>query len=486
LRLGGNSIGRSGCVALGNLIENPTSRLEDLRIDGNGIDDGCVDILTNALSRDNKLKKLALSQNEDITDVGWRSLSAVLRPPGCMALVEIDLSESGLDDEGAEAIANALAINKTLKILHLCYNEGIGPDGWLAFFDMMQNSESALEEINLSENVGIDDEAAVAMTYSFASLQHLKILRLDENRNIQVRGWQAIAYLVNRCQSTLVELDLSSNEIEDAAAAALSYALTNSPSLKVLNLQSNISIGTVGWRAFALFLQSSVVEDLKLSMNDEALVALADAFATMRSLKYLSLAGLSPILSMNGCRALSAVLGEPNSALKAVKLYTNKIGDEGAVAFASVLEVSGNSTLEILDIQSNRIGAVGWQAFSQLICNETSIMDTYSSNHCLHHICQEHISNAPCELLSLLKLNRQGNKNEVARQKILRAHFYQKDINAQAFILMDLKVLPLAMAWMGKDYMGHSLLLQVVKSVPSLFEANCNSHTLGAKRKWSD
>ena len=81
-----------------------------------------------------------------------------------------------------------------------------------------------------------------------------------------------------------------------------------------------------------------------------------------------------------------------------------------------------------------------------------------------------------------LNLNKHPNKAEVARQKILQFHFYAgSDIEVQEFVGMKLKVIPRALAWIGRDGTGFQLMYQLVKSMPSLFEISAK--TVRTKRK---
>ena len=100
-----NKIGLNGCVKLGNLLQK--SRLKELDIECNDIDDECIDVLIGPLTKNKSLIKLSLSQNKDITTAGWQTFSALLRDPNSV-LEALHLSETGLDDEGAAVIANAL------------------------------------------------------------------------------------------------------------------------------------------------------------------------------------------------------------------------------------------------------------------------------------------------------------------------------------------------------------------------------------------
>ena len=57
--------------------------------------------------------------------------------------------------------------------------------------------------------------------------------------------------------------------------------------------------------------------------------------------------------------------------------------------------------------------------------------------------------------VSFYGINRENNKCQAARIKIVKSHFIGKDINTQIFTDMDSRALPSAIAWMGQDGMIH-------------------------------
>ena len=75
LNLSNNNIGRDGCSALANLLENDNSPLESLLLDRNQVDDECISILCNGLRNNKTLTKLALHRNDRITQDGYGYLS---------------------------------------------------------------------------------------------------------------------------------------------------------------------------------------------------------------------------------------------------------------------------------------------------------------------------------------------------------------------------------------------------------------------------
>jgi hypothetical protein len=103
----------------------------------------------------------------------------------------------------------------------------------------------------------------------------------------------------------------------------------------------------------------------------------------------------------------------------------------------------------------------GWDIFSTVICNESSITATFNSNHTLQYV---HGLPVPREMQALLKLNRENTRFDAARRKIIKVHFNGADISIQPFIDMNLKDLPHAVAWMARDEYGSSLLYQFVRN----------------------
>ena len=147
------------------------------------------------------------------------------------------------------------------------------------------------------------------------------------------------------------------------------------------------------------------------------------------------------------CKSLATTLLEdPNSNLQTLVLKFNQIGTEGAIAIANGL--SNNNKLKELDLLFNhRIDeSVCAPLFSNLLCNASTINDTYSSNHTLQKLS---ISGSE----QLLKLNEGTNKSHVAIKKIL---LYHSDIDMTPLYGWDkedeksLKSLPYVIDWFGR------------------------------------
>ena len=93
----------------------------------------------------------------------------------------------------------------------------------------------------------------------------------------------------------------------------------------------------------------------------------------------------------------------------------------------------------------------------------------------------------PEEANTLLQMNCNVNKSEVARQKIISHHFSGADAGVEVFASMSTKLLPQAIKWIGKDELGSSLMYQFLRGMPSLFELNTKPKVKsGAKRKHTE
>jgi hypothetical protein len=193
--------------------------------------------------------------------------------------------------------------------------------------------------------------------------------------------------------------------------------------------------------------------------------------------------------------AFSAVLQNPTSGLEKIDMDFIRINDGVLVSFANAL--ANNNKLRELSICEcategfyHAATDSGWEAISNLLCDTSSIMGTYHSNHTLNMNYDCEIGGLGEHLKSLFIINRNyNNSRQAARHKIIMSHFSGSDIDLQPFVTMDRRILPFAIAWMtmreekeaemeteteteewpGRSD-GHSLLYQFIGSVPTLLE----------------
>jgi hypothetical protein len=174
-------------------------------------------------------------------------------------------------------------------------------------------------------------------------------------------------------------------------------------------------------------------------IGDAAVGALVNSFAVDRVVR-LNLSHNN--VTVEGCKSIVTLL-DAHFNLKELDLSHNNIGDEGALVFGSALAV--NHKLKYLNINHNGITAKGWSTFSKVLCNASSINDTFLSNHTLEMLSVLYMDDEADAVLIWLYLNRSfEDKRQVAVAKIAMHH---QDFNMQPFFAWGMKVLPLAVKW---------------------------------------
>ena len=246
---------------------------------------------------------------------------------------------------------------------------------------------------------------------------------------------------------SLERVTLRNNNISDEGMVDIITALSVHPHLKRLNLVGN-GLRENGCVALVTLLRCSAKElqYLYISNNDvgdEGIEALVPALANCNQLNELYISD-NPSITTKGWQSLATILEAPNSNLEVLDMSQNNVNDEPVASFASAL--ANNHTLHTLYLDNNRsITAFGLQAFSNVLCDTTSINSTYLSNHTLYYLGDEFYENAI--IGPLLDMNERDDKKEVAVIKILQNH---SDFDMQPFFEWEFKVLPLVLSWLER------------------------------------
>lgn len=166
--------------------------------------------------------------NNSIRDDGGRALAEALAMN--RSLQWLKLAHTDIGPEGASALAEALKTNDTLKDLHL-YNNDIGDDGACALAEVLKANNTSLLKLDL-RTCGIGNTGACALGGA-----------LETN-------------------TSLVALFMMGNGVGDNGACALAGALETNRSLRSLGLSYNV-VGLRGARALARMLHTNtLVSDL--------------------------------------------------------------------------------------------------------------------------------------------------------------------------------------------------------------------------------
>jgi len=492
------SLGMIGCSAMEKILNHPESKLKDLRLPNDQFDDESLGVLCHGLSGNSTLKRLCLRNDKpddgaegapnQITSVGWRALSTVIRHPNCK-LVKLDLHNTGIDDASANLLGNALYCLPSLRALILSANRSISSSWWPTFLGRL--AQTSIESLDIGDNY-IEHDGLLMLT----NIGSLKSLDLRNMRFASPRGWQSFIISLQRRGTQLVKLDLSYNCICHRSLVDLGNLLGSMSSLKTLKMDCLVcpngsdDIAPQDWQTLFTSLQDSNLGLVRLDLNqsnldNEGMELLIQLVTSMTSMKHLSLKNNS--VTPTGWRPLTDYLQSPNFALEVLYLDGSTINDDTVIAFATALAY--NRTLKFLSLDdctdddgNDLITERGWEAVSTLVCNKSSIMDTYNSNHTLEYLGE---MNLPDDLPSYLELNKNKHKVEVPRQKILLTHF--SDVydtsEMQEFLDMELEVMPNAIEWIGRDIFGLFAMYNLMRRLPDLFDSSAKKKKPNAAKR---
>lgn len=489
LWLRGNKIGVEGCNAMGQLLTSSACKIKYLNLFGNDLDDKCIEILTGALTKNSSVKVLELTYQLRVTPKGWCTFLAYLSNPMC-SLETIDLSCNKLGDEGAIALGKFITVDKIFKLKNILLCE-VSDDttsaGWHGFASSLRSPKLAIAKLDISCS-SIDGNAAIAIISALSKASTLKSLNMAENAYIESTGWIGCFQVMKDCEFVLEELIVNGNNINDEGAAILFESITMNGSLKTLNIAQNRSITSAGWIAcFRLLLDAgcnlATLHLCENNIDDEGATVLVELLANISTLYFLALEIIHSV-TIDGWRTFAkALLPASTSKLRELKLGavrrvedTSDIVDDFVLRFAESL--AHNTSLEVLELcDYYKVSITGWKALAKAFCDNSSIDKICSSNHTLHTMedyeaikigaCSEEL---PHFLISLLNLNRNKNKAEVIRAKILKYFFSNGATVGPAFADAATTIMPLAIGWIGSDCLGLSAMYHLVQSMPWLIK----------------
>jgi len=227
-------------------------------------------------------------------------------------------------------------------------------------------------------------------------------------------------------------------------------ALDNCTGLERLDLSENdFSLAAAGLGSLSDWLQrkQTKLKELDLfecGINDDGLQALAEVANHCEELRL----SYNDSITATGLIHLSRVLLSARCRLQCVSLNGMDIGDDGAEALG--VGLAGNQSLRRLhfDNTDTNLTVRDWSAFSTVLCDTSSINNTYLSNH--HYVGELYDDYEDDDdiidesrVLVYSRLNEQ-HPQYAAKCKILMSHPH---LDMKTFLRCDLKFLPLAVAW---------------------------------------
>lgn len=142
-----------------------------------------------------------------------------------------------------------------------------------------------------------------------------------------------------------------------------------------------------------------------------------------------------------------------------------QIDDSVMICFSGAL--IGNTSLSTIWISGYEISEAGRRALANCLCDKSSLINTFHSNHTLQSFCYSDPSPnfRNSDLFSLLGMNKSKNKAEVARKKILTTHFGDDGACVRIIAPMATHTLPTALSWIGRDRSEYSIMYLLLRSM---------------------
>ena len=394
-----------------------------------------------------------------------------------------------MKDEGGGILTKAMFNNRTVKkvLIGGCYCQ-INDSGWQAMFRNLHHSKSSkLEELGLNFNI-IDHSGVLSLTDVLADIDSITSLDISFSLHIgDAVSWRALFQHTSR----LARLSLNNTFIDDAGIDLLANSLaTKNNRMKVLDLSSCTGVRQAGWQRFLPIAGNAncTLEELILSHNsieDESMTVFGDALARNTSLKVLFIDN-NMHTTADGWKSLFGSLKGSSCVTEKLNLLGNALDDDVLSILASMLTTNTSLTNLYINCSKGTTGT-GWAAISDALCNTSSIPSIYNSNHTLEELSENDAYEPfiPRGLKSLLRMNTNKNKSKVARCKILRYRLLAagRPIDIGEFVHMGLKMLPHALAWIGRDKRGQSVLFNLLRSLPSILGSDKKVNAMGTKRK---
>ncbi|EJK59403.1 hypothetical protein THAOC_20381 [Thalassiosira oceanica] len=370
--------------------------------------------------------------------------------------------------------------NITHLVVRRCY---LGIPGAIFLFNTLHDLNS-LEQLWIDyqdnrDNAELNDAIMAECILTLSACTGMQKLTLN-GLNLSTNSFAVLRTVFPR-MSALLDLGLCGNLIDDVCARDLVHGQSKCTHLQRLSLSRNI-ISDNGLDVLIQGLPKSV-DKLHVEGND---VTLARQVPLLR-FKNLFLSGNT--LCLDGPGLIAASLANPECRLESLTLTQCNIGDEEAATLADGLRNNRRLTRMSLannSLANNNITKEGWNAFSSILCDSSSIIATYNSNHTLQSLGLRGFVSQDIEMM--LDQNRLQDKSRVAANKILLAH---RHLDMSPLFGSELDLLPRVVAWLDRFAKSRpdlklSSIFEFVRAMPMKVTARLLGMAEGKKRKPSN
>ena len=346
---------------------------------------------------------------------------------------------------------DGISQNRYIKYLHIY--EDIGTVGWSKLGCFLENHRDLLHLEVLGHLYRNESAQNLALALGQMNDNFLTDLRII-NTNIGDERFVPIAAAIGS-QPQLERLFLYENNIGRNSCVALGNSLRSWPASNKLE---------------TLYIEENTIDD-------RGLQALAEGLMNCRSLNTFYLND-NPSITAAGLRYLSPLLQSEAHSLDVLRVTRINWGDDGAIVLADGLR--GNESLTELRFRPSTAGmtSIGWSAFSNLLCDTSTINSIYFSNHKVRRIGCYDYEETPEDVQNYLRANRIARTHAVV-YKIFRSH---PDLDMEPFFTLNMKFLPLIISWFERVEFIEVDLIE--EDLIEESERSCQSRKLSALYKF--
>ncbi|XP_030632717.1 NACHT, LRR and PYD domains-containing protein 12-like [Chanos chanos] len=293
----------------------------------------------------------------------------------------------------------------------------VSPSQWSAVVFALLTSEKEMDVFELQKYTGSTPDRS-HITAENVLLKLLLVVEASKkavlnNCNLSEKSCSALASVLSSPYSSLRELDLSHNKLQDSGVELLSAGL-KSPhcKLEILSLRgAKLTAKSCRILASALRLNSSALRGLDLSYNklQDSGVRLLSAGLRDRHCKLEKLGLWRCNVTKRSCEVLASILRSKSSSLRELDLSENNLQDSGMKKFSAGLK-NPHCKLEILSVRDCKLREKSCEALaSSFRASPSSLIELDLSNNDLRDsgvkLLSAGLNNSHCKLMTLKLMN---------------------------------------------------------------------------------